>query len=322
MKNFIIIITLALLSISSFGAKKAEIVTLSEDNTLVLNSAFDAKSVAILMDEASKMDSALKSNYPIYLVLYTPGGSIQAGLELYDFLKGLNRPIHTITLFAASMGFQTVQHLDKRYITRYGVLMGHKAKGTFQGEFGGGPSQIDSRYGMWLRRIEMMDQMTVDRSSFLTSLKQFYTMYAPELWLNGAEAVKLGLADNVAIIKCDASLQGVKTVVANLGLFSIELQFPKCPSRTAPLGASASLMTNQGNMSLIKFLSSGGKFGKGCKTTSQPTLNQFGELIKSAIPAELCALDTEITYKSIIKAKEDKVKFLNRNLKDHVIRSY
>ena len=97
--------------------KKREVV-LSSDNTLVLNTSFNKRSVSKLMQTATAMDANLKSGYPMYLFMYTPGGGIQSSLELIEYLKGLNRPIHTVTLFAASMGFQTVQHLGKRYIMK------------------------------------------------------------------------------------------------------------------------------------------------------------------------------------------------------------
>ena len=61
----------------------AKELNLSEDNALILAEAFTSSSVAKLIQEAAKMDANLKSGYPIYLFLYTPGGSIQAGLELF-----------------------------------------------------------------------------------------------------------------------------------------------------------------------------------------------------------------------------------------------
>ena len=109
------------------------------------------------------MDASLKSGYPIYLFLNTPGGSIQAGLELIEGLNGINRPIHTVTLFAASMGWQLVQHLGTRYVLKYGVLMSHKARGQFSGEFGGGASQMDARYGLWLKRVHIMETLQYTR---------------------------------------------------------------------------------------------------------------------------------------------------------------
>lgn len=155
MKKAFLILLLFTITMSTVFAKE---IVLTKDNSVVLNGAFTGKSVSNLIGEIQKLDAELKSGYPIYLFLNTPGGSIQAGLELFEFIKGVNRPIHTITLFAASMGFQTVQHLGKRYVLEYGVLMSHKAYGGFEGEFGGETSQIDSQYGLWLRRLKMMDQ--------------------------------------------------------------------------------------------------------------------------------------------------------------------
>jgi len=316
------LMTLAFAFLLSFSAFSKETVNLTEDNTLVLNKAFSPRSVAALMKSATELDAGLKSGYPMYLVLYTPGGSIQAGLELFDYLDSLNRPIHTITMFAASMGFQTVQHLGKRYITRYGVLMAHKARGGFQGEFGGGRSQLDSRYGMWLRRVEMMDQMTVDRSTKIKTLDQFYALYAPELWLNGAEAVKMGLADAVASIKCDATLGGIKEEEFNFGFATVLVSFSKCPTRTAPLSVKLKMLTNDGEMFLKDFLAKGGKFGKKCDLHGRESgLNRWGEVV-AGTKAELCSLDTKLTLEKAQEMISEKTKFLNRNLKDNVIRSY
>lgn len=271
------------------------------------------------MQSAAKMDAGLKSGYPMYLVLYTPGGSIQAGLELFDYLEGLNRPIHTVTMFAASMGFQTVQHLGKRYITRYGSLMAHKARGSFEGEFGGGVSQLDSRYGMWLRRIEMMDKVAVKRSGKIKTLKDFYSMYAPELWLNGQEAVDVGLADSVATIKCDATLSGTKKVFFDLGFVGLNVLFAKCPAITAPVGAEIVLLTNKGQMTLKDFLLKNGKFGKNCRETEVKGGTDFFGSHHPGLLSELCASDKELTYAKVVKIKQDKLRFLNRNLKKHII---
>jgi ATP-dependent protease ClpP protease subunit len=108
-----LLLILAMLMTASLTMAKE--IKLTKDNVLVLDQAFTGPSVAKLIQEARQKDADLKSGYPMYLFLNTPGGSIQAGLELIEALKGLNRPIHTITLFAASMGWQLLQHLGDRY---------------------------------------------------------------------------------------------------------------------------------------------------------------------------------------------------------------
>lgn len=303
----------------SISAKE---IKLSEDNTLVLAEAFTSRSVAKLIQQATKLDANLKSGYPIYLFLYTPGGSIQAGLELFEYLKGLNRPVHTITLFAASMGFQTVQHLGKRYILNYGVLMAHKARGGFRGEFGGGLSQLDARYGMWLRRINMMDELAVKRSNGKQTLKSYRAAYDNELWLNGPEAVKGGYADEVVTVKCDLSLQKTVTEVFDLGFFSIKAVYSSCPLNTAPLSVTANIVTNKGEMDLNTFIIKNGKFGKNCRSTSTRASKDYYGNITPARDAELCAADVTLTLEKINKSIENKTAELGKDLKDHIQYSY
>lgn len=293
---------------------ETKVLTLSKDNVIVLNSDFNAVSVTKLMEDATKLNANLPSGYPIYLFLYTPGGSIQDGLELIEFLNGLNRPVHTITLFAASMGWQTVQHLGNRYIMKYGTLMSHKARGAFTGEFGGGYSQLDSRYQLWLRRIKMMDEKTVERTKGKQTLKSYTDAYTPELWLQGDEAVALGYADEVVTVKCDSTLTGTRAEVIPAGFVSFSVLYSDCPLKTFPVSVEVQVYTTQGSMSLTNFLSQGGQFGE-CVEPS-------GSWLEEATASRPCLLDKNLTLDTIMKLKEQQVSKMNQSLRDNIKYSY
>tara|TARA_R100000951_G_scaffold116766_1_gene130583 strand:+ start:20981 stop:21931 length:951 start_codon:yes stop_codon:yes gene_type:complete len=301
-------------------SSSTEQITLTNDNTLVLNSAFSGKSVAGLIQQAKKLDADLKSGYPIYLFLDTPGGGIQAGLELVEYLNGLNRPIHTVTLFAASMGWQLLQHLGTRYVLKYGQLMSHKARGGFSGEFGGGSSQIDSRYTFYLRRLQLMDQQTVDRTNKKKTLKQYQSEYDNELWLNGAEAVKHGYADKVATIKCDKGLVGTTEKNLRFFGFNIKLKFDKCPIVTYPVDIQINVRTNKGYMNLDKFMAEGGRFGKYCADRGREEKRDWnGKLTAPSAAPELCLMDKKLKLEDIDKAIADE-KEARRSKKRNIIR--
>ena len=319
MKKFLVALMLSLSCIAA-GAKE---IKLTADNTVVLRSRFDSYSVNKLKKDLLKLNASLKNGYPIYLVLYTPGGSIQKGLELFEFIKGLNRPVHTVTIFAASMGFQTVQSLGKRYILKYGVLMSHKARGGFVGEFGGGLSQLDSRYGLWLRRVDMLDKVTVSRTGGKQTLKSYRASYDNELWLNGPEAVEQGYADEVVTVSCDVTLTSKTTVhVFSMGFFRINVTFSRCPMILSPMSISGELLTNKGFMKVTDFLAQNGKFGKNCREKATlPKKDYYGNIVKGK-PAQLCAYDKTLNLDKINKMIEEKDSFLNRDLRDHVEYSY
>jgi len=166
----------------------------------------------------------------------TPGGSIQSGIELIEALNGMNRPINTVTLFSASMGFQIVQNLGDRLILKNGVLMSHRASGQMSGSFGGQrPSQMDNRYNLWLSRIQEFDEQTVKRTNGKQTLESYQKAYANELWLTGQQAVEAGYADKIVTVRCDSSLDGVTTHSANLFGFTISYDLDNCPLNTNPI---------------------------------------------------------------------------------------
>jgi len=308
------------MTVASGQSDKEEQITLTGDNTIVLNSSFTGASVSALITQAKKQDSDLKSGYPMYLFLDTPGGSIQAGLELVEYLKGLNRPVHTVTLFAASMGWQLLQHLGTRYVLKYGVLMSHKAYGGFRGEFGGSGSQLDSRYSFYLRRINMMDEQTVTRTRGVKTLKTYQSEYDNELWLNGGEAVRNGYADKVVNAKCDKGLLGTRDKIIRWSSVSIVLSFDKCPLVTYPLSITVKVRTNKGYMELDDFMSQGGIFGKKCSIKGKRAPRGWnGKIIGKGVAPELCLMDKTLTLAKIdkmIKKEKDKI----RNRKSNIIR--
>lgn len=247
------------------------VLKLTKDNTAVLFGVVDNSSVSGVIQQVQKLDSSLKSGYPINLVLYTPGGSIQSGLELIEFLKSVNRPINTVTIFAASMGFQIAQNLGQRYILENGVLMSHKARGVFDGEFGDGESQIDSRLGLWMSRVRELDEQTVKRTNGKQTLKSYRAAYQNELWLTGRQATQGGYADRVVSLSCGKDLSGTRTEGFELLGLSVNVVFSECPLNTTPLGVEAQIPTNKGTMKLSEFLSKGGVFIKDTKEINGST---------------------------------------------------
>lgn len=238
-------ITALLFAVALMGASPASTstdattdkkVVLTKDNVIVMDQVFMPDSVAAVALKARELDSRLPSGDPLYLVLYSPGGSIDAGLELIDNLSALNRPVNTVTLFSASMAFQTVQGLGKRYVSTTGTLMSHKARGGFQGEF---PGQFDSRYAYYLKRVLKLDEAVVARSSGKLTLEKYRAMYANEYWCDGQDCVDAGVADAALPITCDKSLDGTRKTQQKFSFMGIPIEVntvkAACPTITAVL---------------------------------------------------------------------------------------
>lgn len=255
-----ILLSICLLPVESKSAGTKGTKILSESNTLILNEPVSASIVADIILKAQQLDS--DSTKPLYLFVNTPGGDIQAGLELIDSLNSLKRPVHTITLFAASMGFQIVQHLGSRFMTKHAILMSHRAAGGFSGSFGGvSPSQVDNRYKLWLSRVAEMDRQTVLRTNGKQTMESYQKAYADELWLTSSQAVEGGYADMTANVKCDESLSGTVTKTAEVKGLKFVYDVDKCPLNTGVLNVRIEVPTTRGYMNLHDFINQGGSFG-------------------------------------------------------------
>jgi ATP-dependent Clp protease protease subunit len=230
---------LGMLLLFSVTALSAEVIDLNLNNTVTLNDAVSANSVTETILSLAKLES--NQEPVIYLVLNTPGGSVFDGLDLIQYLKGYKKPVKTVNIFSASMGFQIAQaNPGERLITNTGVLMSHPVSGMEGGEFGEGMS-IDNRIAYLKQIITTMDSGVVARTNGKQTLESYRKQYDNELWTTGDYAVSGGYADKVVDLSCASNLSSsIKSTQSRYyleGPISLEIKYDmsSCPLSTSVL---------------------------------------------------------------------------------------
>jgi ATP-dependent protease ClpP protease subunit len=173
-----------------------------------------------------------KANYPLYLVLDTGGGSIEAGNDLIEFAKTIPN-LKTVSIFSASMGSAIVQALPgERLITNNGYLMFHRAAGGFQGQFEIG--EVESRLAMAKRLVQRMELQNYTRMRM--SQEDYKRLVKDELWLDAEQSLKFRSADRIVDLYCSKDLIDSSASVTFESFFSsVTLKFSACPLFRAPL---------------------------------------------------------------------------------------
>lgn len=240
----IIMLVTALLSCSVFSyaestipwVVKSKAIELNSKNTVVFRGTVDSQNVLTAsLDLAAKALKRGTADYPIYLVLDSPGGSIDDGEDFIAFAKTFKN-VQTISIFAASMASAIVQALPgKRLITENGILMFHRAKGGVSGQFETG--ELESRLAFYKNIVRSMEQRSANRMSM--PLSEYKAKVKDELWLVAKEAVAQKAADAIVAIECSQELIDAKTAgFVQVFIFQIKVEYSGCPLlRTATAAA-------------------------------------------------------------------------------------
>lgn len=217
-------------TLSESKSDKLATLKLGKRNTVSLRGVVTEETVTEVEQELLTMSAKLDADDEIYLVLDTPGGSIDAGNNLIEFIKGLPQKVNTVSLFSASMGFHIVQSLNKRYVTSTATLMSHRAKAQVGGEI---PGSLISRINSLSKLLDIMDQTAADRMQI--SRNDYRDVIHDELWINGKENIEAKTADQVVKVSCAKDLSGEKSIVFNTIFGDATVVFSQCPIITSPL---------------------------------------------------------------------------------------
>ncbi len=130
----------------------------------------------------------------VHLYINSPGGAVNAGLAIYDTMQFIKPDVSTVCIGqAASMGALILAGgaKGKRFALPHARMMVHQPMGGFQGQ----ATDIDIHAREILRVRERLNQILVKHTG--RTLEQIRDDTDRDYFMEGAEAVKYGLIDNV-----------------------------------------------------------------------------------------------------------------------------
>lgn len=133
-------------------------------------------------------------NRDIYLYINSPGGSVTAGMAIYDTMQYIKPDVVTVGMgLAASMGqfLLTAGTRGKRYITPHTRVLMHQPSGGA----GGTATDIRINADLILKMKEELTQITADLTG--KSYEQILADADRDRWFSAAEALEYGFVDKV-----------------------------------------------------------------------------------------------------------------------------
>ncbi len=130
----------------------------------------------------------------IYLYINSPGGSVTAGMAIYDTMKFVQPDVATVAMgMAASMGqfLLTSGTPGKRYITPHARVLMHQPSGGA----GGTASDIRINADLIMQMKRQLSQITADQTG--KSLEQIMADSDRDKWFTAQEAKDYGFVDHV-----------------------------------------------------------------------------------------------------------------------------
>ena len=133
---------------------------------------------------------------PIHFYINSPGGSVYAGLGIYDIMQHISCPVYTYCVgMAASMGslLLSAGHKDNRYSLPHSRIMIHQPLGGARGQ--ASDIQIQAREIQDLKK--QLTQIYVDHTSEGKTYDDYELAMDRDNYLSPANAKAMGLIDKI-----------------------------------------------------------------------------------------------------------------------------
>ncbi len=133
---------------------------------------------------------------PILLVICSPGGSVDAGFAIWDQVKMLSSPVHTlVTGLAASMAsvLSLCAAPGKRFATRYARIMIHQP--SIGGPITGQATDLEIQAKEILKTKAQLVDLYVKQTG--KKKAEIERALDRDTWMSAEEAVTFGLLDGI-----------------------------------------------------------------------------------------------------------------------------
>ena len=171
---------------------------------------------SVVTDEVANVIAAqllfLESEDPerdIFFYINSPGGSVTAGLAVYDTMQYIRPQISTVCVGqAASMGavLLAAGSKGKRFALPHSRIMIHQPLGGFQGP----AADIDIQAREILRMREELNNILMRHTG--QTLKKIEKDTDRDMFLTGKQAQEYGLVDEVIATRPDSSVKKASSV--------------------------------------------------------------------------------------------------------------
>lgn len=166
---------------------------------------------SVVTDDVANLITAqflfLESEDPerdIYFYINSPGGSVTAGLAIYDTMQYIRPQISTVCVGqAASMGavLLAAGAKTKRFALPHSRIMIHQPLGGFQGQ----AADIDIQAREILRMREELNNILMKHTG--QSLKKIEKDTDRDMFMNGKQAQEYGLVDEVIATRPEGTVK-------------------------------------------------------------------------------------------------------------------
>lgn len=167
---------------------------LLRDRIIMLHDDVNEQSASVIVAQLLFLES--ESEKDIHFYINSPGGSVTAGMSIYDTMQFINCDVSTIVMGqACSMGSLLAQSgaKDKRLILPYARHMIHQPSGGARGQ----ATDMEIQVKEIIKMKRELTQIYVNHNSVGKTYDELSKDMERDFFMSATEAVEYGLADKI-----------------------------------------------------------------------------------------------------------------------------
>lgn len=136
------------------------------------------------------------SSEPITLIISTEGGSVDDMFSLYDMMKYISCPIHTVgmgKIFSAGVPILAAGVKGKRKIGKHAYIMIHAISDELTGDL----FQIEKKLAVTKKSQKMMEDLFVRETKMSAEFVSSLMKEGSDFYFSSQEALELGIVDEI-----------------------------------------------------------------------------------------------------------------------------